>query len=140
MSRFLGMIAVIGALAVAGVATDASAQSKLKKPDTSTYSFDQNAWGSAAGDKALQWNGKGRWGLKLDYDQPTQRDVQWKDVDAGLAFRINRHLQIAGTLNLDTSQTLPTRASPDEKPQPRVQRFLTASHWLHHAAKRPFSA
>ena len=125
MARFVGIVATIGALALAGVATHASAQAKIKAPATTSTALDftdQNAWGPAAGDKSLQWNGKGRWGLKLDFDQPTQRDVQWKDVDAGVAFKINRSLQVSAAVNVGgATSTPPTRLSPDEKPQPKVR-------------------
>ena len=122
MSRVFGMIAAVGVLALAGAATDALAQTKIKPaPAASTaFSNDQNAWGPSAGDKALQWNGKGRWGLKLDYDQPTQRSVQWKDVDAGVAFKATKHFQLSATVNFNDG-SFPHTVSPDEKPQPRVR-------------------
>lgn len=115
------MIATIGALALAGVASDAYAQTRVKPAPVPAFTIDQNAWASPAGDKTLQWNGKGRWGLKLDYDQPTQRDAQPKDFDAGVAFKVTRRLQVSGSVNLDTGSPVPSHVSPDEKPQPRVR-------------------
>jgi hypothetical protein len=125
MKRYFGIVAAVGALAIAGVASGAHAQSVKPKPRTDASSlpgpaFAADAWGPSAGRKSLQWNADGRWGLKLDFDQPASREVQWKDVEAGAYYRLTPSLRVGGGVGL-AQQTPPSRALPDEKPQPRVR-------------------
>lgn len=126
MGKVLGMVVAVAALAVAGVSTDALAQSKTQpakkiKPDTaSAPAFTGDQSGPANQRKSLQWNADGRWGLKLDYEQPQQRDVQWKDVETGAYFKLTPSVRLGATVGLG-QQGEPRRVSPDDKPQPRVR-------------------
>jgi hypothetical protein len=124
MGRGFGIVAVVSTLALAGVASHAYAQSTVKQaPQTSqAFTVDPSIWqsGPAAGGRSLQWNGNGRWGLKLDYSQPTTRDMQAKDVDVGTFYRVNKRLRIAGSVNVGDGSA-PRMVTPDEKPQPRVR-------------------
>jgi hypothetical protein len=68
----------------------------------------------------MQWNGKGRWGLNLNFDEPTTREMQGKDVAVGPTYKLTRRLQIRSQVNLgDESST--RILSPNDKPQPRVR-------------------
>jgi hypothetical protein len=68
----------------------------------------------------MQWNGKGRWGLGLDYAQPTTRQMNGNDVNFGPTYKVNKHLQIHATANLG-DQAPPHVITPEEQPQPRVR-------------------
>jgi hypothetical protein len=122
MRRFFGMVATMGALALAGAATGAYAQTVQTKAAATSQGYDLNgAWTPAAKAHSLQWNGKGRWGLKLDYQQPTSRDVQWHDVDLGIAFKPSSRVRFGAAINVGPSADQPRMVTPDEKPQPRVR-------------------
>lgn len=122
MARWFGILVAVGALATAGVATSAYAQTQSQ---SRTHADDQNRvyWSSNGAARSLQWDGKGRWGLKFDYQQPTTRDLQWNDVDAGIYFKANPRLRLGAAVNLATGQSSeqPRMAGPDERPQPRVR-------------------
>lgn len=131
MGKVLGMVVAAATLALAGVATDAHAQSKPKpapaqakrlKPDTTFQApaFVGDQSGPAGQRKSLSWNADGRWGLKLDYEQPQQRDVQWKDVETGAYFKLTPSVRLGASVGLG-QQGEPRRVSPDDKPQPRVR-------------------
>lgn len=123
MGRGFGIVAMAGALVLASAASHAYAQSTVKQNQpVQAFAVDPSVWQPAAGgnSRSLQWNGNGRWGLKLDYQQPTTRDMQAKDVDVGASYRINRRLRIAGSVNVG-DDSAPRMVTPDEKPQPRVR-------------------
>lgn len=125
MKRFSGIAVAVVALAFAGVSVDAQAQSKPKpKPRaelvTPNPAAVANDWGPAARRRSLELNTDGRWGLKLDFEQPSTRDVQWRDVEAGAYFRVSPSLRVGGSVGLG-GQSTPRRVTEDEKPQPRVR-------------------
>ncbi len=123
MGRGFGIIAMVSTLALAGVATHAYAQSTVKQAQPNqAFTVDPSVWqpSATAANRSLQWNGNGRWGLKLDYQQPTTRDMQAKDVDVGTFYRVNKRLRIAGSVNVGDGSA-PRMVTPDEKPQPRVR-------------------
>src|ERR1700761_4084184 len=121
MGRGFGIVATVIALASAGVAGHAYAQSTGKQTQpVQAFNIDPNVWQPANQTKSLQWNGNGRWGLKLDYQQPSNRDLQGRDVDVGASYRVNRRLRLVGSVNVGGDDT-PRFAGPDERPQPRVR-------------------
>lgn len=123
MGRMARMAAVVAALATASVAAQAHAQAakpKARADSAAAFASDQNTWAPKPR-KSLQWNGDGRWALKLDVEQPSTREVEWKDVEAGAYFRLTPSLRVGGSVGLDGSKDEPRRATPDEKPQPRVR-------------------
>lgn len=69
------------------------------------FAPDLNQWGPQQTHKALQWdNRKGRWGLKLDYDQSTIRDMGWNDVQAGAYYKVTPSLRVGGAVSMTTPQ------------------------------------
>jgi hypothetical protein len=118
MVRTSGVIAGLVAIALGGVSTAAYAQTK-NQPAPAAAS-DQGAWSLNAGRKSLQWQDNGRWGLKLDFQTPSTRQTEWKDVNAGVNYKFSPRLDVGASVNLG-AQTPPTRFAPDEKPQPRVR-------------------
>lgn len=121
MGRGFGIVATVIALALAGAAGTAQAQSTGKQSQqTQAFTVDPSVWQPAGSTRTLQWNGNGRWGLKLDYQQPSTRDLQGKDVDVGASYRVTRRLHIVGSVNVG-EDTAPRFVTQDERPQPRVR-------------------
>jgi hypothetical protein len=119
------MAAIGAALAMAGVTTgahaaakpnDASAAAAAAFSDTGSINVNPNA-----PRKSLQWDSKGRWGLKLDYQQPPARDAQWQSIDAGAYYKLTPRLHIGGSVGL-ADQPDPRVVTPEQQtPQPRVR-------------------
>jgi hypothetical protein len=122
MGRGFGIVAAVGALVLASAATAAYAQNTGKATASTTPAFavDPSTWSTGSNAKSLQWNGNGRWGLKFDYQQPTTRDMQLKDVDVGTFYRVTKRLRVVGSVNVGDGSN-PRMVTPDEKPQPRVR-------------------
>jgi hypothetical protein len=82
-------------------------------------------WVAPTAHKQLQWDSKGRWGLRLDMIQPTQRDPGLKDMQAGAFFRITPSLQVNGTVGLGENRLAaaqPQRVTPqDAAPQVHLE-------------------
>ena len=51
--------------------------------------------------KSFQWSDKGRWGVNLNVEEPTDREVKAKDLEAGAFFRIAPSLKVGGSVRLD---------------------------------------
>ena len=51
--------------------------------------------------KSWQWSDKGRWGVNLAVEEPTDREVKAKDMEAGAFFRIAPQLKVGGSVRLD---------------------------------------
>ncbi|MBX7249215.1 MAG: hypothetical protein K1X35_09270 [Caulobacteraceae bacterium] len=127
MKRFKGMAATVVALAFASVAVDAHAQSRPAKPRprlevaNASPAATANDWGPQNRRRSLELNSDGRWALKLDYDQPTTRDMQWRDVEAGAYYRVNPSLRVGGAVGLGSTNRTPNAITDDERPAPRVR-------------------
>lgn len=122
MNKVSGIAAALVALALAGVSVDAHAQTRSAKPkaQVNAPAAAPNDWGPNSRRKSLEFNTDGRWGLKLDYEQPNSREMQWQDVEAGAYFRLSPSLRVGGSVGLG-DQNPPRRLTDDEKPQPRVR-------------------
>lgn len=74
--------------------------------------------------KTLQFDAtKGRWGVKLDLDQPVDRDMSLEDVRAGAFFKVTPSLRVGGAVSL-AEQERPAsvrKASPIQEAAPRVR-------------------
>lgn len=126
------MAAIGAALALAGVAAGAHAAQPATAPANSSGA---TAAAAAFGDtgvnnslhiatprKTLQWDSKGRWGLKLDYQQPGAHDTQWQSIDAGGFYKLTPRLQFGATVGLAADQPDPRMVTPEQQtPQPRVR-------------------
>lgn len=122
------MAAAVAALASAGVAVDAHAQNSRSTPSpfSSTAFGDSASAGSATLSptpqrKSLQWDSKGRWGLKFDYQTaPVNGPDFGREMDAGVTYKLTPHLHIGGMLGM-SEQPLAHIATPDQAPAPRVR-------------------
>ena len=70
--------------------------------------------------RTLQLDSKGRWGFRLDMDQPTARDQDFRDVQAGAYYRIGRGLRVGGSLGFGPSAA-PQNMRPQDDAAPRVR-------------------
>lgn len=70
--------------------------------------------------RSVQWNAASRWGLKLDVDQPSNRDIEWKDVQAGAYFRITPQLRVGGSVGLGSKLATPDQKFLPQDSAPRV--------------------
>ncbi|MDP3300025.1 MAG: hypothetical protein Q8M38_08010, partial [Phenylobacterium sp.] len=53
------------------------------------------------GGKTLKWGlQNGRWGVSLNLDQPSGRDVQLNDVEAGAFYSVTPSLRVGGAVAL----------------------------------------
>ena len=95
-------------------AAGAHAQTKAKDMD-----FTVRSEALPQGGKTLKWDMQnGRWGVTLDLDQPSGRDVQLNDVQAGAYFRVTPSLRVGGAVALGEKEepafkkTQPTESTP----------------------------
>ena len=84
-----------------------------------SFNADSQPWAAPAPRKTLQFDTKGRWGLRLDMDQLSNRETQWKDVQAGAYFRITPSLRVGGTVALTDKMATPQKVTPQDA-TPRV--------------------
>jgi hypothetical protein len=111
----------IGAAALMGLAAT-SAHAESKKADLD-FTVRETPAIAPQGVKSLQWDArKGRWGLTLNMDQPSTREMQLNDVAAGAYFRITPSLRIGGAVALsDKPVTQTFKQTQPVEPQPRVR-------------------
>ena len=67
----------------------------------------------------FQFGGNGRWGLKLDMEQPLGRDMDWKDVKAGAYLKLTPSIRVGGSVGLGDKLAQPQKITPDDT-APRV--------------------
>lgn len=127
MARVRLFALAISALVLSGTSTGAYAQSVRPKVTVTGDAFSQGQitpeqaqFGPAAPKKSFQWDEKGKWGLKLDMEQPVGRDMQMKDIQAGAYFRVTPSLRVGGAVALGDSST-PDRKSTPQDQSPRVR-------------------
>jgi len=131
MKLEVALAAIGAALAMAGVAAGAhAAQPAAPGSGPSGATAAAAAFGDtgvsnnlhiASPRKSLQWDTKGRWGLKLDYQQPGAHDTQWQSIDAGGFYKLTPRLQFGATVGL-ADQTDPRVVTPEQQTQqPRVR-------------------
>ena len=70
--------------------------------------------------KTLQLDSNGRWGLRLDMEKPTNRPMDWKDVEAGAYFKLTPRLRVGGSVGLGDKFADVQRITPAEAVAPRV--------------------
>lgn len=122
--RLVAIIAAtIGSLALAGMATDVSAQSRSRAPSVSlaeTAAPSSNS--STTPRRSLRWNDSGRWGLNFNLKEPVGRETDWGDVEAGAYYRLSPRLRVGAAANLASPEVDPARApESDRRAQPRVR-------------------
>jgi hypothetical protein len=70
----------------------------------------------------LEWNArKGRWGLKLNMEQHSDRDLQLQDVQPGVFYRLTPRLHIGGAVSLAPDEIGTSPIGDPQLPAPRVR-------------------
>lgn len=108
-------------LALAGVAVDATAQTRAPQ-----ISVAEAAAARAAAQqthrRGLRLNDSSRWGIDFSLSQPQGRDAQWGDVAAGAYYRVSPRLQVGASAGLSEPPVDPARPAQDSsRSQPRVR-------------------
>lgn len=124
--RFGATIAgLLGAVALVTVAGEASAQSRSRAPAVSlseASAAQRTGSSTAAQRRGLRWNDNGRWGLNFNMNQPTGRDTQWGDVEAGASYSVTPRLSVGAAAALGKADQDPARApETDRRSQPRIR-------------------
>jgi long-subunit fatty acid transport protein len=115
---------LIGALALATAAGEASAQSRVRAPTVtlSEAAASSNTPTASAQRRGLRWNENGRWGLNFNMNQPTGRETQWGDVEAGASYSVTPRLSVGAAAALGRAEQDPARAAEtDRRAQPRIR-------------------
>jgi hypothetical protein len=115
------LTAVMFALALSGVLASAAHADPLIT-DPTKVTADRNQWGPQTTHKSFEWDSsKSRWGLKLDLDQPGDRQMDLNSVQAGAYYKLTPSLRVGGVVSLgDPANTVPRDVAP-QPPAPRVR-------------------
>ena len=127
MGKFGAGLAALGALVLMGVgsAAHASTTSQSTLPPKANDFIQTDPGNPSAPNiaptphKVYQLDVKGRWGVKLDVEQPTNRDVDWKDVQAGAYFNLSKSIRVGGSVGLGDKFAQPQHLTPEDT-APRV--------------------
>ena len=119
------VLAAVGAVVLFGTATLAHAQSTTQSttaPKLNEFSGSADAtgpWTIPYPQKTYTFDNKGRWGVKLDLSQPTNREPDWKDAKVGAYFRVAPNLKLGGSVGLGDKFAQPQHLTPQDT-GPRV--------------------
>lgn len=113
-------ISLIGAALLAGAASGVHAETAKVVTD---FTVRTDAASSTQPAKSLKWDArKGRWGVTLNLDQPSDRDAQLNDIQAGAYFRVTPALRIGGAVALGDQPVKPLYKQTDRQDvAPRVR-------------------
>jgi hypothetical protein len=115
----------LGALALVTVAGEASAQARSRAPAVSlseAAAAQRSGSTAPAQRRGLRWNDNGRWGLNFNMNQPTGRETQWGDVEAGASYSVTPRLSLGAAAALGKAEQDPARAAEtDRRAQPRIR-------------------
>lgn len=130
MRTKVAVLAVTGALALAGMTTHASAQTARSPQVNLAQSINQPVSTSTERGASLQpqqrrglrWMDAGRWGLNFNLNQPVGREYNLGDVEAGAYYRLSPRVRVGAAAPLATPERDPARAQEtDRRTQPRVR-------------------
>lgn len=76
-------------------------------------------WSIPTPHKTLQLDSQGRWGVRLDVEQPSGRPSDWKDVQAGAYLRLTPRIRVGGSVGFGDKFAQPQRLTPEDT-APRV--------------------
>ena len=128
MGNKLTLAAITTTILVMGAAT-AHAEIKTTKaaPGASftareRFAPDLNEWGPQRTQRSLQWDAKkGKWGLKLDLDQTTVRDMGWNETGAGAFYKITPSLRVGGGVSVNSSNDDARRMGLQQAPKVKLE-------------------
>ena len=122
LSRFM-----VGVLAAAALTADVAVAYAQVSPAHLTlaandFSGPTNLSGSTVPRRTLEWDArKGRWGLKLGVEQHAYGDVELRDLQPGVYYRLTPRLHIGGAVSLAPDQVESQRLTDPQMPTPRVR-------------------
>ena len=110
------------------VITVASTQAKPKitlttdsYPTSQAPSPDQAQYTGASTRSVMEWEGAGRWGVKLRLDQSPAHPVAPKDMEAGAFYKVTPGFRVGGAVGL-SDKPQPSQQNPqDDQVAPRVK-------------------
>ena len=113
-------MAAATALLLAGAATVACADpAKSTVQNNFAGEVDPTGpWSLNPDHKVIQFGANGRWGLKLDMEQPLGRDMAWKDVKAGAYLHLSPNIRVGGSVNLGDRLSQPSKLTPQDTAPP----------------------
>ena len=105
---------------------------RIRAPEAATafttrnaFTADEAQWGPQGGRNSLAWDQRGRWGVRLDLQQPVGRERELNDVETSAFVRLNRSLSVGGALRLEDLPARSRDLTPrDRNPQVRVETRL----------------
>ena len=98
------------------------AKDAASAPDFSTVGEGSNLsqpWSVPTPHKTLQLDSKGRWGVRLDLEQPSGRPSDLRDLQAGAYLRLTPRIRVGGSVGFGDKFATPQRITPEDT-APRV--------------------
>ena len=94
--------------------TDTYPTSQAPSPDHAQYT-------GAAMRSVMEWEGAGRWGVKLRLDQSPAHPVAPKDMEAGAFYRVTPGFRVGGAVGLSDKPQPPQQNLQEDQVAPRVK-------------------
>lgn len=131
----LAILAGAVALAAAGAANAQAVGTRTRVPTQTpaptqnfttrnAWTADANQFGPDGGSQRMQWDERGRWGVRLDLQNPVGRPRELSDVEAGAFLRLTPSLRVGGAMRF-ADQPRPNEVTPrDRNPRVRLETTL----------------
>jgi hypothetical protein len=121
MKRVAPVVAIAATLLFGAAANARAAEARPRTTADLAEQPQQAApWTLAGPRKSLQRDSSGKWGLRLGLNQPSLREPDWKDMQAGAFFRITPSLRVGGSVQLGDRLAQPKQVTPGDAATPRV--------------------
>ena len=121
-ARISGVTLCVAALVAVAGGAHAQQVRPRAADQADAFASQATAVGATTPHRTLQWDAKkGRWGLSLDMNQHTDRDMQWKDVAPGFYYRATPRLRVGAGVSLSEDTIEGARKIEPQQPAPRVR-------------------
>ena len=122
MKPIRATVALVSVAAMVAGAHGVRAEQVSARPSTDNFVSQARSATPAVSRRTLEWDArKGRWGLKLDMEQRTDRGMQLRDVQPGVFYRLTPRLHIGGAVSLGEDQVEVFPGGQPQAPPPRVR-------------------
>jgi len=132
MLRKANLFAAAAALLLTGAAAEARAESTKLQPikieaarvgvtDLSNLPPANQSFIAPSPRKTVQLDTKGRWGLRLDMNTPTDRVEGMQDIQAGAYFRITPSLKVGGSVGITDKLVSAPAIKPEATPRVHLE-------------------
>ena len=86
------------------------------------FAPDLNEWGPQRTNRSLQWDAKkGKWGLKLDLNETTVRDMRFNETGAGAYYKITPSLRVGGGVSVNSQDDAGTVGLREKAPKVKLE-------------------